>query len=95
MTRKQSNKDAIERSVLAFLKRYVVRKDNERIVDVELYVAYLRLTHSDVSEEDFFRIVDNQGYKKGQPPFDQAYVNISWIDKSTMAARFKRRKAKS
>ena len=42
-----------------------------------------------------FRIVDNQGYKKGQPPFDQTYFNISWIDKSSMAARFKRRKPKS
>lgn len=88
-TEHQSNNGATEESILAFMKKFIVRKEGGYIPGLELYVEYLKLTKSDVSEEDFFRIVEKNDFEKGSAPFDDTYVNISWIDPSITAARFK------
>lgn len=89
MKKKRSNRDTIEKSVLAFLKKHLVRKDGEYIFNFVLHVEYLKSTRLDISEEEFYRIVDSNGFERGKaPPFDSMYRNVTWKDKR-ISARWK------
>lgn len=82
MARNSTTKDRI----LTFVDRYIVQERGGWIVDLELYVEYLKWSGSNVSEEVFFRIVEKNRFKKS---LDGTYVNISWRSKPPMRKRIR------
>ena len=88
MKKKRSNRDATERSVLAFLKKHVVHKDGEYIFDFVLHVEYVKSTRLDISKAEFYRIVDSNGFERGKAPFDNVYRSVAWKD-TRISARWK------